>query len=88
MAGHSPEPPLHIHLFSFSFFLKPLSVALPFAARFAESEDSAPRAKANQMLGGSGKRDSGVGEGATLARFSLPPQISARCRTGERRMVG
>jgi hypothetical protein len=59
MAGHSPEPTLHLYLFSFSFFLKPLSVTLPFAARFAGSEDSAPRAKAHQMLGGSGKRDSG-----------------------------
>jgi hypothetical protein len=47
MAGHSPEPTLHPYLFSFSFFLKPLSVALPFAARFAGSGDSAPRAEAH-----------------------------------------
>jgi len=53
--------------------LKPLSVTLPFAARFTDWGDSEPRAKAHQESSGSRKRDSGgEGERETLARFWIP----------------
>jgi hypothetical protein len=50
--------------------LKPLSVTLPFAARFTAWGDSEPRAKRIQPISESKSRDSGEGgEVATLARF-------------------
>ena len=46
MAGHSPELTLQFLICCFhSFFLKPLSVTLPFAARFTVWGDSEPCAK-------------------------------------------
>jgi hypothetical protein len=40
MAGHSLELTLQYDLFFHSFFLKPLSVTLPYAARFTVGGDS------------------------------------------------
>jgi hypothetical protein len=58
-----------------SFFLKPLSVTLPFAARFTAWGDSEPRAKAHSKPSESENRDSGErAKGDAGAVFDLAPK--------------
>ena len=51
-----------------SFFLKPLTVTLPFAARFTDGGGSQPCAGAHREFSESGNRDSG-GEGRRGRRW-------------------
>jgi len=58
-----------------SFFLKPLSVTLPFAARFTAWGDNEPRAKAHSKPSESENRDSGErAKGDAGAVFDLAPK--------------
>jgi hypothetical protein len=69
--------------------LKPLSVTLPFAARFTAWGDSEPCAKCIQQSSESENRDSG--ERAKRRRwrgFRSRFQISGRCRTSEQNGLG
>jgi len=69
--------------------LQPLSVLLPFAARFTVAGDSEPRATAHSTTKRKPEawqwRDGG---GAPLARFWLSLPNSARCRTSEQQTAG
>jgi len=58
-----------------SFFLKPLSVTLPFAARFTGREAGSRARQRIQKLGERKNRDSGrTRRGEPLARFLKSPQ--------------
>jgi len=72
-----------------SFFLKPLSVTLPYAARFTDGETASRARERIQRFSESANRDSDeAGEVAALARFSLSLPTADRCRTSEQQMAG
>jgi hypothetical protein len=69
--------------------LKPLSVTLPFVARFTVLGDSEAAREVHSKFSESKNRDSvEEGEVATLARFLISLPMSARCRTSEQQTVG
>jgi hypothetical protein len=68
--------------------LQPLSVTLPFAARFTGGGGSKPCAEAHSRPGERKNRDSGGSWREPLARFLMSPQTSAWCRISEQQTVG
>ncbi|MGA2869042.1 MAG: hypothetical protein ABSF34_07770 [Verrucomicrobiota bacterium] len=68
--------------------MKPLSVTLPFAARFTGGGGSQPCAGAHGRLGERKNRDSGGSWREPLARFLMSPPTSAWCRISEQQTGG